>query len=95
MAKKNLALCYCKDNEAFTDYEKAKLILEELAFGQSDGEAYGYLSRLYRDGKGVQVDFNKAYEYCEKGAGLGNSWCKDELEKYTKSQLEMAGEHKE
>jgi len=59
-------------------YSQMKKLAEKFA-ETGDGEAMGHIGRMYRDGKGVGKDLNKAAEWMQKAADKNIEWAKNEF----------------
>ena len=60
------------------DHEEAFKICSSLV-KRNSAEAMGYLGRMYRDGKGVEMNLDNAAEWMRKAANKNVGWAKNEL----------------
>ena len=73
-------------------YEESIKILEPLIHS-NNGYAMGRLARCYRDGRGVDIDLNKAEQWMKNAADKGVAWANNELKQIQIIKLE-ADTHK-
>ena len=73
-------------NEEMTNFFKkyptidsSSVILCKKEAESGNPEAMKWLARMYRDGKGVETDLDKAAEWMRKAANEGVSWARSEL----------------